>query len=142
MIVIIVGPIDYWWNENWETPKHLAYMDWREHISKSLVEAGHLVIRPWMAMKGAWDERAQVVNDAGIDIADVMINVRPPGVPAFGTEKEVERFLLPKAVMRRCGVEGYFEAPPGDYTQIEHLIKPLDDPYSDVHRKSYTNGQN
>lgn len=134
MFIVMVGPIDYWWSENWETPQHLAYMDWRNDINKKLVEAGHLVYRPWEAFKGAWNEVAQVVNDAAIDRCDAMVNLCPSGVPAYGTATEVERFK--HAPGQHWG--NYFEAPPGDYSQIEDLIVPLDDPYSDVNRKSYT----
>lgn len=139
MIIVLVGPIDYWWHENWDTPQHHVYVDWRNHISKKLVEAGHLVYRPHESWKGAWDERAQVVNDAAIDIADIMINLRPPGIPAYGTEAEVKRFWERWLTSIHGNLNDvYFEAPPGDYSQIEHLIIPLDDPYGDVQRKSYT----
>jgi len=130
MIITVVGPIDFWWHENWESPKHLAYMDWRNHISKALVEAGHLVYHPHNAFKGAWDERAQIVNDVAIVHSDLLINLRPEGVPAYGTEAEVK-------MAEEYGIP-VLAAPPGNYLNIENLIKPLDDPYDDVQRKSYT----
>jgi hypothetical protein len=138
VFVVVVGPIDHWWNENWGTFEHEVYATWRDGVCKQLVEAGHLVYRPHEAFKGAWDERGQAVNDVAIDSADVMVNLRPDGVPAYGTQAEVGRF-------NRQPLHGkwrpYYWAPPGDYTQIAELIKPLDDPYGDVHRKSYTHDE-
>jgi hypothetical protein len=81
---MLVGPIDFWWNENWDTPQHRTYKGWRNKVNRRLVEAGHLVYRPHEAFKGAWNERAQAVNDAAISIADCLVNLTPPGVPAYG----------------------------------------------------------
>lgn len=130
MIVMLVGPIDFWWNENWKTPEHQAYMVWRRNVNDQLVEAGHLVYRPHEAFKGAWDERAQIVNDEAIARADLLINLTPPGVPAHGTTVEIMTAMM-------LGVPVY-DAPPGDYTQIAEFLVPLDDPYGDVNRKSYS----
>ncbi len=88
-IVMLAGPIKHWWNENWETPEHWHYNAWRELVSKVLVEAGYLVYHPHMAFKGAWDERAQAVNDVALCTADVVLNLTPPGVPSQGTDGEV-----------------------------------------------------
>lgn len=130
MIVILVGPIDFWWNENWLTPAHLEFKEWRDRVSREFVEAGHLVYRPHEAFKGAWDERAQHVNDAAIAMADIMVNLTPPGIPAYGTAAEVQT-----ATDSGCPV---LHAPPGDYVEIQRYLTPLDDPYGDVGRKSYT----
>lgn len=138
MFIVVVGPIDYWWNENWETDEHFFYTTWRDGVCKQLVEAGHLVYRPHEAFKGAWDERAQRVNDAAIDACDAMVNVGPPGVPAYGTAAEVKRFFDAYAEDHGEGSPLYYEAPPGDYRQIAKLVQPLDEPYGSVQRKSYT----
>lgn len=130
MFIVLVGPIDYWWNENWETPEHLNYKNWRDHVNRLLVEAGHLVYRPHEAMKGAWVEKAQKINDTAILMADCLVNLCPPGVPAYGTKAECE-------LAYQHGIP-VIPAPPCDLTHATHLIKPLDDPYGDVHRKSYT----
>lgn len=137
MIIMLVGPIDYWWNENWGTFNHRVYQSWRDLVSRQLVEAGHLVYRPHEAFKGAWDERAQDVNRAALQRSDVVINLNP-GVPAYGTAEELE-------FVHGLNAHGYkiqvLNAPPGDTSQIRHLITPLEDPYGDVHRKSYTKGE-
>jgi hypothetical protein len=131
-IVMLVGPIDYWWNEHWMTAEHRMYMSWRNSISQQLVEAGHLVYRPHEAFKGAWSEKAQRVNDEAIRAADILINLTPPGIPAYGTAAEITfASYIDRPIL---------DAPPGDYTQIAHLLVPLADPYGDVHRKSYTKG--
>lgn len=129
MIIFVAGPIDFWWSENWETEEHLDYMNWRDMVKTFLVEAGHLVYLPHQAFKGAWDEKAQVVNDAALAICDVFIYLTPPGVPAFGTDAE-------KALAVSIG-KPVLHAPPADLSEIYHLTHPLDDPYGAVHRKSY-----
>ncbi len=128
-IVMLVGPIDYWWNENWHSPAHETYIAWRNELNQKLVEAGHLVYRPHEAFKGAWNELAQVVNNAAIAAADVLIDMNP-GVPAYGTAAEL--------AFARNMSKDIRTAPPGDFSQIEDLVVKLDDPYGDVFRKSYS----
>lgn len=134
MKVFLAGPIDYWWNENWETPAHIAYMEWRDKVNAMLVESGHLVYRPHQAIKGAWPkdeaDSYQAVNDLAIYLSDVVIVLTPPGVPAYGTAAET-------ALARTWGKQVRY-APPGDTSDILDLIDILDDPYSDIHRKSYS----
>lgn len=127
MLIFLAGPIDYWWNENWMTPEHMHYKAWRDLVSKKLVDAGYLVYRPHEAFKGAWDERAQRINDVAIGHADLVINLTPPGIPAKGTEAEI---TLAKLLRVRV-----VDAPPGDWSQIPQ-VEYLDDPYKDVPRKS------
>jgi hypothetical protein len=31
-LVIVVGPIEYWWEERWGTPEHAQYVAWREAV--------------------------------------------------------------------------------------------------------------
>ncbi|GEM_PF-4717020 len=88
-IVMLVGPIKHWWDENWETPDHWTYEAWRERVSEGLVEADYLVYRPHHAFKGKWDERAQSVNDTALRAADVLCNLTPPGVSSLGTDGEI-----------------------------------------------------
>jgi hypothetical protein len=130
--VFLAGPIDYWWNENWETPAHLQYLSWRKFVNQALVEAGHLVYRPHEAIKGAWDESMQAVNDLAIEICDIFVYLTPVGVPAYGTEAE-------KNTARRLGKQVLW-APPGDLEQVKNLVVPLDNPYSNVYRKAYQQG--
>lgn len=130
MKVILAGPIDFWWNENWESPAHLAYKAWRDDVCRMLVEAGHCVYRPHEAIKGAWDEAMQAINDTAIRTTDVFVYMTPPNVPAYGTAAERE-------VAEICGKDIRW-APPGVLDNIADLIVRLDDPYGDVARKSYT----
>ena len=129
MKIFLAGPIDFWWHENWDTPAHLAYKHWRHKVNHLLVEAGHCVYRPHEAIKGAWDESMQEINNAALRTCDIVIYLTPPEVPAYGTAAEIEYArILGKQV---------FWAPPGDTRRIEHLIVPLDDPYGEVYRKAY-----
>lgn len=130
MLVFLAGPIDYWWNENYHTHAHYKYLLWKEQVARALVEAGHLVYRPDQAFKGAWVEKAQGVNDFALGLVDSVVYLTPPGVPAYGTDAEV-------IVAGDMGKPVY-HAPPGNTKEIAHLLYTLDDPYGDVHRKSYT----
>lgn len=93
MIVFLAGPIEHWWDENWNTPEHWLYAEWRDLLSKALVARGHLVYRPHEAFKGTFvgqnAEEAQSVNDRALEIADVVVvsNLDPP-VPCAGTDAE------------------------------------------------------
>lgn len=91
-MVFLAGPIKHWWDENWETPEHWHYDDWREALSAGLVAArGYLVYRPHHAQKGDWTERAQVVNDAALAASDIIIDMTPPGIPSEGTVSEIKQ---------------------------------------------------
>lgn len=85
---MLAGPIKAWW-DCWDSPDHKHYVKWREFLSQSLVEEGHLVYRPHEAWKGNWSESAQAVNDSAIYNVDVVINLTPPGVPSAGTDLEM-----------------------------------------------------
>lgn len=88
-IIMLAGPIKHWWDENWDTPQHWQYAEWRDRVSSSLVDDGYLVYRPHEAFKGRWDERAQSVNDLILRTADVILNMTPDGVPSLGTDGEI-----------------------------------------------------
>ncbi len=88
-IIMLVGPIKHWWDANWGTPAHHQYIEWRDRVSTALVDAGYLVYHPHKAFKGAWDERAQAVNDQALEIADLILNLTPPGIPSEGTDGEI-----------------------------------------------------
>ena len=88
-IIMLAGPIKYWWDENWGTPQHNNYVAWRDHVNDGLVKDGYLVYRPHEAFKGRWDERAQSVNDTALLAADVICNLTPPGIPSLGTDGEI-----------------------------------------------------
>jgi hypothetical protein len=95
VIAALIGPIEYWWDtpaapHRFNSPPAREYRWWRNKMSETLVDAGWLVYRPHEAFKGAWDERAQIQNDAMIGMCDVVICLRPPGVPGKGTDHEIE----------------------------------------------------
>jgi hypothetical protein len=132
-IIMLAGPIKHWWNENWQTKDHLAYDDWRRRVNDALVARNYLVYRPHEAFKGAWDERAQSVNDMVLRSADVILNLTPPGVPSLGTDAEMLYASNFDSII--------IDAPPtSDYDsgirelmiKIEQLVPPMDGMEQDV----------
>lgn len=75
-----------WWN----SIEHRAYVAWRDEVRAALIDAGYLTYAPWMAFKGTWDERAQVVNDAVLTVADAFVVMSPPYAITDGTDMERE----------------------------------------------------
>lgn len=111
-IIALVGPIEYWWNteeapDRFNSPQALNYRIHRQMLGDYLVDHGYLVYRPHEAFKGPWDERAQVFNDAMIQIADIVVNMRPEGIPGKGTDHEL-------AMAEKAGLP-IIEASPGRY---------------------------
>lgn len=133
MIIMLGGAIDYWWNENWETPAHIDYMEWRDEVRQSLVDAGHLCYLPWGGFKGAWDEKAQAVNDKAVEICDVFIDLTPDGIPAPGTDAE-------RALAEMLDKKILF-VPPGDWTNLSGLLAISEDPYADVDLRTHDGNQ-
>lgn len=87
---MLAGPIEFWWDENWETPQHWLYADWRDALQEALVGAGFVTYRPDMAIKGPWDPAMQAINDRALEVVDAVIvsNFDPP-VRCDGTDDEV-----------------------------------------------------
>lgn len=88
LIVFIGGPIKHWWDDNWMSPEHLRYDEWRTKVEEACIAAGFLVYKPYTAWKGTWNEQAQAVNNSVIHVIDVFIDLTPPGVPSKGTTEE------------------------------------------------------
>jgi hypothetical protein len=63
LIVFLGGPIKHWWDENWMSPEHLRYDEWRSKVEETCIAAGFLVYKPFTAWKGTWNEQAQAVNN-------------------------------------------------------------------------------
>lgn len=121
-VVILCGPIAHWWDDNWETPEHLHYNDWRDRVSARLVKEGYLVYHPHNAFKGAWNNRMQKINSQVIELSDVVINLNP-GVPSDGTDEEmVQCSTINKPVI--------YAPPPS----IEHW-SPVTKIYADLSRE-------
>lgn len=124
MRVMLAGPIKAWWDE-WDSDRHKVYLEWRELLSTSLVEAGHLVYRPWEAWKGQWDDNdgdrvAQAVNDVAVRTAEVVLNLTPPGVPSHGTDVEV---ILCESIGKTI-----IDCPPpgeGELKMLAHILLTL-----------------
>jgi hypothetical protein len=76
-----------WWN----SPEHRQYVAWRDKVRQALIDAGYLTYAPYMAFKGPWDERAQAINNAVIDVADAMVVLSPDYAITEGTDWERER---------------------------------------------------
>lgn len=111
--VMLAGPIKHWWVE-WDSDRHVAFTTWRDAVRVALVKAGCLVYSPHRAWQGAWHEAAQSVNDAAIAMADVMLDLTPPGVPADGTAAEC-------AEAHRVGTP-VLAAPPGDAADLARVV--------------------
>jgi hypothetical protein len=111
--VMLAGPIKHWWSE-WGSERHETFTQWRDAVRVALVKEGCLVYSPHRAWQGAWHEAAQSVNDAAIAMADVMLDLTPPGVPAAGTAAEV-------AEAQRVGTR-VLPAPPGDAEDLARLV--------------------
>jgi len=120
-IVALIGPIEWWWDTSerpnrFNAPDAQAYRAWRDEVDVELQAAGCLVYRPHKGFRGPWDERAQVFNDAMIQIADFVVCIRPPGVPGKGTDHEL-------ALARELGKPVYF-LPPGS-KQVRAVAEAL-----------------
>jgi len=116
--VMLAGPIKYWWSEGqWETPEHLEFIEWRDAVRVACVKAGFLVYSPHRAWQGAWHEDAQQVNDAAIEMADVVLDLTPPGIPNDGTLAERAYALMVGTTV--------IDAPPSDGEALQQLVDRL-----------------
>lgn len=120
LVVMLAGPIEVWWRPGmWDTDTHRRYVEWRDAVRVACVRAGHLVYSPHRAWQGAWSEKAQRVNDMTIEMADVVIDLTPPGIPADGTRAEVSR----ADAVGTPVVPG----PPGGSAELSSLLRSLAD---------------
>ena len=118
LVVMLAGPIKIWWAPGqWDSPPHREFVQWRDAVRVACVKAGFLVYSPHRAWQGAWSESAQRVNDMAIEMADVVIDLTPPGVEADGTLAEV-------AYADKVGTP-VMPLPPGDATTIAEALAEL-----------------
>ena len=118
LVVVLAGPIKVWWQPGmWDTDAHRLFVEWRDAVRVACVRAGHLVYSPHRAWQGAWSERAQQVNDAAIEMADVLIDLTPPGTPADGTLAEI-------AYATSVGTT-VVPAPPGGSAELTRIMRSL-----------------
>ena len=115
-IVTLVGPIKVWWSE-WDSPRHQQYTKWRDAVRVALVKSGVAVYSPHRAIQGRWNERLQEINNAAITASDFIVVLTPPGVPADGTDAEIE-------FAQMCGVSIIY-MPPGNDGDIITLIERI-----------------
>ena len=119
-IAALIGPIEWWWDtpedpQRFVSDRARTYRAWRGLVNDRLVEAGWLVYRPHEGFKGTWDERAQVFNDEVVKVADIVISLRPPGIPGKGTDREL-------ALAARLG-KPVVHLPPGTVWTVEDLLR-------------------
>jgi nucleoside 2-deoxyribosyltransferase len=118
LVIMLAGPIKVWWAPGqWDSPPHREFVQWRDAVRVACVKAGFLVYSPHRAWQGAWSESAQRVNDMAIEMADVVIDLTPPGVEADGTLAEV-------AYADKVGTP-VMPLPPGDATTIAEALAEL-----------------
>ncbi len=118
LVLMLAGPIKVWWQAHmWDSPVHRRYVQWRDAVRVACVREGFLVYSPHRAWQGAWSESAQRVNDMAIEMADVLIDLTPPGVIAEGTVAEV-------AHASRVGTP-VLALPPGDAITLGEAIALL-----------------
>lgn len=72
----------------WDSIEHRTYVRWRARVRAALIDAGYLTYAPWMAFKGTWDERAQVVNDAVLSVSTALVVLSPSYAITEGTDTE------------------------------------------------------
>jgi hypothetical protein len=118
LVLMLAGPIKIWWDEGmWGSPAHHRYTEWRDAVRVACVREGFLIFSPHRAWQGAWTESAQRVNDMAIEMADVLIDLTPPGILANGTLTEI-------AHANRVGTP-VLSLPPGDGSAIGEAIDLL-----------------
>jgi len=118
-IVILAGPIKVWWNE-WDSPRHKEYTHWRDAVRVALVKAGVAVYSPHRAIQGRWNERLQEINNAAIRASDFVIVLTPPGIPADGTDEEINYATTHGRPL--------IFAPPGGDDEIKKLVNSIVSP--------------
>jgi hypothetical protein len=138
-LIVLAGAIKYWWlyrcpactalydhpdetcatphclgrpEQLWDSAEHHQYLDWRNQLRAALIERSALTYAPHEAFKGTWVENAQIINDAAIQAADLMVVMSPEGIPTEGTDAEVLVAAAAQTPVLRlpCGAMGIEEA--------------------------------
>lgn len=73
-----------WWN----SIEHRTYCAWRDQVRAALIDEGYLTYAPWMAFKGTWDERAQLINNEALRMSDAFVILSPDYAITEGTDQE------------------------------------------------------
>lgn len=89
LLIMVGGPIKHWWQgDNWGSPDHVHYVEARLKVRDELVKEGHCTYFPNEAIKGSWTERAQLINNAAVQAADVFLMLVMDKIPMDGTLAE------------------------------------------------------
>lgn len=124
LIVMLAGPIKIWWDDTmWDSEAHRLYTQWRDALRVACVKGGFLVYSPHRAWQGAWSENAQRINDAAIEVCDVVLDLTPAGIPADGTAAEL-------AHARQVGTH-IVAAPPGGSSALAQILSDLHQLHAD-----------
>lgn len=97
-IAFMAGAVAYWWDENWISPEHYEYLQWRNDLRAALITLGFLVYAHYEAFKGTWNPRAQYINNYALMCSDLMVVQTATHVPSPGTDEEIaiaERYNIP-----------------------------------------------
>ena len=89
-IIFLSGAVAYWWDENWDTPEHYEYMQWRDNVRTALIAGGYLTYAHYEAFKGTWNPRAQMINNYALRVCDLMLIMTAAAIPSPGTDEEME----------------------------------------------------
>ena len=119
-IITMGGCIKFWWSEGqWDTPLHKQYVQWRSALEARLVKEGFVLYMPYKSIRGKWNERLQRINDMAIKMSDVFVNMTPAGVPADGTQDEIDLATKFEIPVVWC--------PPSDEAGMEYQIRQIKD---------------
>lgn len=88
-IIFLAGAVAYWWDENWDSPQHYEYMQWRNDVRTALVACEYLVYAHYEAFKGTWAHKAQSINEYALTHSDLMLILTAPEIPSPGTLSEL-----------------------------------------------------
>jgi hypothetical protein len=88
-IIFLAGAVAHWWYDNWESPQHYEYMQWRHDVEVALVAHGYLVYKHFDAFKGTWTDRAQEINEFALQRSDLMVVMTGEDIPSEGTDAEI-----------------------------------------------------
>ena len=89
-ILFFAGAVAHWWFDNWDTPEHWEYMQWRRDAETACVAHGDLVYKHYDALKGPWVDRAQKINEFALSQSDALVILTDEKIPSEGTDDEIK----------------------------------------------------
>lgn len=88
-IIFFAGAVAYWWFENWDTPQHWEYLEWRKAAEAACIGQGYLVYKHYDAFKGTWTDKATPINNFALMHSDAMVVLTEERIPSEGTDDEI-----------------------------------------------------